>query len=217
MSLQSRPTTRCAAGGHRDDRDGHAHCRLVAGVAPDVQWAHGHATVGGREATAADITSSTEIQGAARDSGTVLGERMFATYGAAGGINISINFWMEADNDDRSYGLDIFGTQGPLRPAAERGHAPVPSLWLAHVAGLQPPVGTRADDFRRRAGRLPTDQGGRRVTGCKGSCSGSCGRRYARTASLNPTAARSGGDGEDARGLGIAPAPGAGGPADGGA
>ncbi len=80
--------------------------------APDVQWAHGHVTVGGREATAADIRPSTEIHGRHVDSGTVMGERMFATYGAAGGINISINFWMEADNDDRSYGLDIFGTRG---------------------------------------------------------------------------------------------------------
>ena len=80
--------------------------------APDVEWAHGHVTVGGREATASDITPSTEIHGKNVDSGTVVGERMFATYGAAGGINISINFWMEADNDDRSYGLDIFGAQG---------------------------------------------------------------------------------------------------------
>jgi len=80
--------------------------------APDVQWAHGHVTVDGREGTAADIRPSTEIHGRHVDSGTVMGERMFATYGAAGGINISINFWMEADNDDRSYGLDIFGTRG---------------------------------------------------------------------------------------------------------
>ena len=181
--------------------------------APEVQWAHGHVTVGGREATAADITSSTEIQGAARDSGTVLGERMFATYGAAGGINISINFWMEADNDDRSYGLDIFGTQGryALRQSVDTR---LFRHYGSHMSpGLQPPVGTRADDFRRRAGRIPTDQGGGARPAARDHVPRPVGGdpRGPRARVQRPPGP--GGDGDDARGLGIAPAPGAGGPA----
>ena len=179
--------------------------------APDVQWAHGHVTVGGREATAADITPSTEIHGKHVDSGTVMGERMFATYGAAGGINISINFWMEADNDDRSYGLDIFGTQGTLCAAAERGHAAVPALRLAHVAGVQPPVGACADALGRRAERRAADEGGvarpaagDHVPGPVGGDPGGSGAGVERSRGAR-------GDGNDACGLGVAPAAGAGG------
>jgi len=79
--------------------------------APEVQWVHAHVTVGNREAGPLDIIPSTEITGAHRDSGPVIGERVFATYGA-GAINTTINFWMNADNDDWSYGLDIIGTKG---------------------------------------------------------------------------------------------------------
>ena len=182
--------------------------------APDVQWAHGHVTVGGREATAADIRPSTEIHGKHVDSGTVMGERMFATYGAAGGINISINFWMEADNDDRSYGLDIFGTQG--RYALRQS---VDTRLFRHYGSHMSPVYNHQWEHvpmpsEDAPTRLSADQGGGarpaagdHVPGPVGGDPGGSGARVER-------ARRPGGDGDDARGLGVAPEAGAGGSAD---
>ncbi|MBM4437272.1 MAG: Gfo/Idh/MocA family oxidoreductase [Actinobacteria bacterium] len=86
-------------------------CRVFA---PEVQWVHAHITTDGLEPGSDQVKWSKEVNPRDRDCGLVVGHRTFASFGAAGGVHIQINFWMNVQNDDRGYGLDVIGTRGRL-------------------------------------------------------------------------------------------------------
>ena len=82
--------------------------------APDTDWVHAHITVDGDEPGVDAVRPSKEVDPRDRDCGLVIGQRTFAHFGAANGVHVSINFWMNSVSDDRGYGLDLVGSEGRL-------------------------------------------------------------------------------------------------------
>ena len=86
-------------------------CRVFA---TEVRWVHAHITTDGVEPSVAQVKWSQEVDPRDRDCGLVVGHRTFASFAAAGGVHIDINFLMNLQNDDHGYGLDIIGSKGRL-------------------------------------------------------------------------------------------------------
>lgn len=86
--------------------------RLFGG---DVEWAHAHLVQqDGRASAVGDIKHTQEVHPQDRDAGLVLGERCFAAFRFKNGLHAEVDYLGQQQTDDRSYGIDLLGTEGRI-------------------------------------------------------------------------------------------------------